>query len=355
VTNDLIRTTQGTTILQDWRIRKGTVKGIVDRFDRRIDYLRISITDHCNLKCLYCTPFGGRDRLAHSEILSYEEIVRLTLAAVQAGISKIRVTGGEPLMRKGVVELCRMLSGIEGLESLTLTTNGVLLRELAQPLRDAGLQRVNVSLDTLRPERFKEITGRNLLSHVISGIERAEEVGLRPVKINTVVMRAINDDEIEDFARLTWKKSYQVRFIELMPTNGYGFGDYESLFMPVEEIVRVVRRVGELSLEPAVDSLGPARLCALPGGVGRVGFIAPLSWHFCGSCNRLRLTADGKLRTCLFSEKEIDIKRSLRAGASLEELANVFRLAAIRKPYGHHLKEIEGQHGFGRVMRAIGG
>jgi cyclic pyranopterin phosphate synthase len=248
-----------------------------------------------------------------------------------------------------------MLSALEGLESLTLTTNGVLLRELARPLRDAGLQRVNVSLDTLRPERFKQITGRSLLSRVLSGIERAEEVGLRPVKINTVVMRGINDNEIEDFARLTLKKSYHIRFIELMPTNGWTLGDHETLFVPVEEIIKMVKRVGELSLEPSTNSAGPAKLCTLPGGVGKVGYIAPVSWHFCGSCNRLRLTADGKLRTCLFSEEEIDIKRFLRAGASLEELGNVFRLAAIRKPYGHHLKEIEGQHGFGRVMRAIGG
>ena len=185
------------------------MKGIVDRFDRRIDYLRISITDHCNLKCLYCTPFGGRDRLAHAEILSYEEIVRLTLAAVQAGISKVRITGGEPLMRKGVVELCRMLSGIEGLESLTLTTNGVRLQELAPQLHDAGVQRVNVSLDTLRPERFKKITGRNLLSRVLSGIERAEEVGLHPVKINTGVMRGINDDAVS-YTHLTLPTNREV-------------------------------------------------------------------------------------------------------------------------------------------------
>jgi cyclic pyranopterin phosphate synthase len=332
-----------------------TVKEIVDRFDRRIDYLRISITDHCNLKCLYCTPFGGRDRLAHSEILSYEEIARLTLAAVQAGISKVRVTGGEPLMRKGIVELCRMLSGIEGLESLTLTTNGIRLQELAPQLHDAGVQRVNVSLDTLRPERFKEITGRNFLSKVLSGIKRAEEMGLHPVKINTVVMRGINDDEIEDFARLSLKKPYQVRFIELMPTNGCGYGDHQSLFMSVEEIVRVVKRVGELSLEPAVDSPGPARLCSLSGGLGKVGFIAPLSWHFCGSCNRLRLTADGKLRTCLFSEKEIDIKGALRAGASIAELANIFRLAAAKKPHGHSLDRTDIDKHFGRDMQAIGG
>jgi cyclic pyranopterin phosphate synthase len=168
-------------------------------------------------------------------------------------------------------------------------------------------------------------------------------------------MRGINDDEIEDFARLTLKKSYQVRFIELMPTNGCGSGDYESLFMPVEEIVRVVKRVGELSLEPAVDSLGPARLCSLPEGLGKVGFIAPLSWHFCGSCNRLRLTSDGNLRTCLFSEKEVDIKRPLRAGASIEELADIFRLAATRKPHGHRLDRTDVEKHFGRDMQAIGG
>jgi cyclic pyranopterin phosphate synthase len=210
-------------------------------------------------------------KLTHAEILSYEEICRLTKAAVEAGISKVRITGGEPLMRQGVVELCHLLSGIEGLECLTVTTNGVRLRELALPLHDAGVKRVNVSLDTLRPQRFRKITGYDLLSQVLAGISMAEEVGLRPVKINTVVMRGINDDEIENLARFTLEKPYHVRFIELMPTNGCGLGDYESLFMPVEEIVRVVKRVGQLSLEPAVDSPGPARLCSLPGGFPAIG------------------------------------------------------------------------------------
>jgi cyclic pyranopterin phosphate synthase len=293
-------------------------------------------------------------KLTHAEILSYEEICRLTKAAVEAGISKVRITGGEPLMRQGVVELCHLLSGIEGLECLTVTTNGVRLRELALPLHDAGVKRVNVSLDTLRPQRFRKITGYDLLSQVLAGISMAEEVGLRPVKINTVVMRGINDDEIENLARFTLEKPYHVRFIELMPTNGCGLGDYESLFMPVEEIVRVVKRVGQLSLEPAVDSPGPARLCSLPGGLGKVGFIAPLSWHFCGSCNRLRLTADGKLRTCLFSEKEIDIKGPLRAGASIAEL-DIFRLAATKKPHSHRLECTEVDKTHGRDMQAIGG
>jgi cyclic pyranopterin phosphate synthase len=298
---------------------------------------------------------GGRRKLDHAEILSHEEIARIGHAAVLAGISKIRITGGEPLMRRGVVELCRLLASLEGLESLTLTTNGVFLRDLAPELHDAGLQRVNVSLDTLRPKRFHKITGHNLLSQVLSGIDRTQEVGLNPVKINTVVMRGINDDEIEDFVRLTLEKPLHVRFIELMPTNGWALADYESRFVPVEEIVKVVRRVGGLSLQPAVDSLGPARLCTLPGGVGKVGFIAPLSWHFCGSCNRLRLTADGKLRTCLFSEEEIDIKGPLRGGASLAELTDVFRLAATSKPRGHDLNGTTVETCFGRDMQAIGG
>ncbi|UCE83112.1 MAG: GTP 3',8-cyclase MoaA [Deltaproteobacteria bacterium] len=326
---------------------------LADTFSRKINYLRISITDHCNLNCLYCVPFGGRVRVSHAEIFSYEEIVRVCEAAVLAGISKLRITGGEPLMRKGVVELCRMLSGIQGLESLTLTTNGVRLRELAPQLRDAGVQRVNVSLDTLRPERFRKITGYNLLSQVLTGISMAEEVGLHPVKINTVVMRGLNEDEIEDFARLTLEEPYHVRFIELMPFNGSS--EHQSLFVPVEEMVKRVKRVGDLSLEPALESSGPARLCSLPGAKGKVGFIAPLSYHFCGSCNRLRLTADGKLRTCLFSEQEIDIKGPLRAGASTEELVDTYRLAAMRKPHGHHLNSTHVEKYFGRGMQAIGG
>ena len=326
---------------------------LADTFSRKIDYLRISITDHCNLNCSYCAPFGGRMKLTHAEILSYEEICRLTQAAVQAGISKVRITGGEPLMRKGVVELCRLLSSIEGMESLTVTTNGVRLRELAPQLHDAGVQRINVSLDTLRPERFRKIRGYDLLSQVLAGIEMAEEVGPHPVKINTVVMRGVNEDEIEDFARLTVEKPYHVRFIELMPFNGSG--DHQLLFVPVEEMVKRVRRVGDLSLEPAAESSGPARLCSLPGAKGKVGFIAPLSYHFCGSCNRLRLTADGKLRTCLFSEKEIDIKGPLRAGASIDELADIFRLAATKKPHSHRLECTEVDKTLGRDMQAIGG
>jgi cyclic pyranopterin phosphate synthase len=331
---------------------------LIDSYGRQIDYLRISITDHCNLNCLYCAPFGGRSKLSREEILSYEEIQRVVEAAVSAGISKVRLTGGEPLTRRGIVKLCRMLINLEALESLSLTTNGVLLQQLTAPLFAAGVRRINVSLDTLKPERFRTITGQNLLSHVLTGIKRAEEAGFDPIKINTVVMRGVNDDEVEDLARLTIKNPYHVRFVELMPTGCNVHGEHESLFVPMARIIRTVQKVGVLSLEPASDTFGPAKLCSLQGARGKIGFIAPLSWQFCGSCNRLRLTADGMLRSCLFSEEEIDVKGPLRAGASIKELANVFSMAAERKPHGHRIHKIDKKRddmGHGRAMQAIGG
>jgi cyclic pyranopterin phosphate synthase len=328
---------------------------LVDKYGRSIDYLRISITDHCNLKCYYCTPFSGRSHLERSEILTYEELLNVARAAATIGITKIRITGGEPLVRKGVVEFCRMLSEIDGLKSLALTTNGIYLEEMAEPLFKAGVRRINISLDTLRPERFEKITGYNRLPRVLAGIKRAEQIGMHPIKINTVVMRGINDDEIEDLARLTLDKPYHVRFIELMPTNSSAYGDYESLYMPVEEIMKKISQIDRVQIEPATDSYGPARLCKLPGAVGKVGFIAPISWHFCGSCNRLRLTADGKIKTCLFSREEIDIKTLLRTGATQNDIIYIFRQAVAEKPSGHHLNAKNHQNACQRTMRTIGG
>jgi cyclic pyranopterin phosphate synthase len=328
---------------------------LVDSFGRKIDYLRISITDHCNLKCYYCTPFSGRSHLKRSEILTYEEMLNVARAAAAIGITKIRVTGGEPLVRKGVVEFCRMLSEIDGLKSLALTTNGIYLAEMAKPLFKAGVRRINISLDTLRQNRFEKISGYNSLPRVLAGIKRAEEIGMHPIKINSVVMRGINDDEIEDLARLTLDKPYHVRFIELMPTDSSAYGNYESLFIPVEEFMKKIHQIDQVQIEPATDSYGPARLCKLPGAVGKVGFIAPISWHFCGSCNRLRLTADGKIKTCLFSQEEIDIKTALRTGATHKEIISIFRQAVAEKPSGHHLNAKEHQNACGRAMSAIGG
>ncbi|MGD2188209.1 MAG: GTP 3',8-cyclase MoaA [Desulfobacterales bacterium] len=328
---------------------------LIDSFGRKIDYLRISITDHCNLKCYYCTPFSGRRHLERSEILTYEEMLNVARAAAAGGITKIRITGGEPLVRKGVIEFCRMLSEIDGFKSLALTTNGIYLQEMAKPLFKAGVRRINISLDTLKPERFEKITGYDWLPRVLAGIRRAEQIGMHPIKINTVVMRGINDDEIEELARLTQERPYHVRFIELMPTDSSAYGDYESLYMPVEEIMKKISKIEKAQIGPATDSYGPAKLCKLPGAIGKVGFIAPISWHFCGSCNRLRLTADGKIKTCLFSQKEIDIKIPLRSGATQKEIINIIRRAVAEKPRRHHLNEKKNQIACRQAMQAIGG
>lgn len=328
---------------------------LTDEFGRQINYLRISITDRCNLNCHYCAPLGIRHHLPQREIFTYEEILRVVKAGVRAGITQVRLTGGEPLLRKGVVEFCRMLNHLEGLESLTLTTNGVLLEQMAEPLFEAGIRRINISLDTLKHDRFKAIAGQDNLDRVLSGIEKAREVGFSPIKINMVAMRGVNDSEINALARLTLKKPYHVRFIELMPMQHCALGDHASLFMPVPEIIRLIDGIEKSQLGPAVDSFGPARICTLPGAMGTVGFIAPLSWHFCGTCNRLRLTADGRLRPCLFSEKEIDIKGPLRAGASMNDLIEIFRTAAARKIERHRLDTFDSGPKSGRGMYAIGG
>ena len=328
---------------------------LVDNFDRKIDYLRISITDHCNLNCKYCSPpFSGRTHLQRREILTYEEIATLSEVAVAAGITRIRLTGGEPLIRNGVIELCRMLTAINGLESLSLTTNGVRLASLAEPLSRAGVHRINISLDSLKRNRFTQITGQDRLADVLVGIEAAEAAALAPIKINTVVMRGINDDEVADLAALTFNKPYHVRFIELMPFQHASCGDYDQLHLPVSEIIRRIPGINNARVNQILDNPGPARLYALPGAKGKIGFIAPMSWHFCGACNRLRLTADGKIRSCLFSNDEMDIKTLLRHGASKKELIEFFTTAVKHKPHGHKLKgNSPGQTG--RGMYAIGG
>jgi cyclic pyranopterin phosphate synthase len=309
---------------------------LIDTFQRKIDYLRISITDHCNLNCTYCSPpFSGRTHQQRREILTYEEIA-------------------EPLIREGVVDLFRMLTAINGLESLSLTTNGIRLGALAEPLSRAGVQRVNVSLDSLKRNRFTQITGQDRLADVLAGIEAAEAAGMAPIKINTVVMRGVNDDEVADLAALAFNKPYHVRFIELMPFQHANCGDYDRLHVPVSEIVRKIPGIDRARVNPILDNPGPARMCALPGAKGKIGFIAPMSWHFCGSCNRLRLTADGKIRNCLFSNDEMDIKTLLRRGASKKELFEFFTSAAKHKPRRHHLNE-KSHRKTGRGMYAIGG
>ena len=307
--------------------------GPVDRFGRSIDYLRISVTDRCNLRCIYCMPPEGVPHISHNEILSYEEIRAVVQAAAQLGIHRIRLTGGEPLVRADFPELVKMLSGIEGIVELSLTTNGALLKDYAQALKQAGLSRVNVSLDTLRANRFQHITRLGELKDVLAGIGAAKEAGLHPIKINTVVMRGINDDEMLDFARITFKGEWHVRFIELMPFKGVA----ESV--PSVELQQHISSLGRL--EPCVSTTGngPAMYYRLAGARGTIGFISPLTdISFCSRCNRMRLTPDGKLRPCLLGEDEFDLRMPLRNNASMEELKRLILKAVASKPEHHHLE-----------------
>jgi cyclic pyranopterin phosphate synthase len=310
--------------------------GPLDSFGRSINYLRISVTDRCNLRCIYCMPPEGVPQISHSEILSYEEMQTVVRAAAELGICKIRLTGGEPLVRTDLPKLIKMLSQIEGIEELSLTTNGTVLKKYALELKQAGLSRVNVSLDTLKPDKFRYITRLGELEAVLEGIEATKEAGFEPVKINTVVMRGINDDEILDFARMTYEDGWHVRFIELMPFKGV------AEFVPSIELQQHISLLGKL--EPCPDSIGitgngPAIYYRLAGARGTIGFINPLTEHsFCSRCNRMRLTPDGKLRPCLLGEDEIDLKMPLRNNASMEELKSLILKAVTAKPEHHHLE-----------------
>ena len=314
--------------------------GLVDTYQRQINYLRISITDRCNLRCVYCMPPEGVASLSHGSILSYEEILRIVKVAVREGIRKIRITGGEPLVRKGVVDLIGRLSKVQGIEDLSITTNGILLSEYAQALYDAGLMRVNVSMDSLRPELFSEITRGGNLSLVWKGIEKAEAVGLKPIKINVVAMKGLNDTEVVDFARLTLGHAYHIRFIEFMPVgreNGWHLDTYLS-GMAIKQAIEKRFNLQPLALKANANN-GPAELFRIEGGHGMIGFINAISSHFCASCNRLRLTADGKLRPCLFSDAEIDIRKVLRQGDSDEEIKAHLHTVLSAKPRKHALAE----------------
>jgi cyclic pyranopterin phosphate synthase len=307
---------------------------LIDNYQRRVNYLRISLTDRCNLRCIYCMPPEAVPKLPHEEILRYEELLRLVRVATSLGIEKVRLTGGEPLLRRGMVAFIRALAECK-LKDISITTNGTLLAECARDLKAAGLTRLNISLDTLRPERFREITGQGLLEEVLRGIERAEAVGFAPIKINVVAMAGLNDDEIVEFGRLTLQKPYRVRFIELMPI-GRQAGWRPERYLSGQEIKARLRPLGRLyALGKRASFDGPARRFRLKGAAGEIGFINPISRHFCPTCNRLRLTADGRLRACLFSDREVDIKRALRSGFSDEELRAIFRQAIADKPRRH--------------------
>ena len=325
----------------------------IDRNNRVINYLRISLTDRCNLRCAYCMPEEGIRCLPHAEILTYEEILRLARLAVGGGIRKVRLTGGEPLVRKGVVEFVCRLGELEGLEVIGLTTNGVLLADYAEDLRACGVSRINVSLDTLRPDRYARITRRDAFHRVWEGLRAAERAGFKPIKINVVAMRGVNDDEILDFARLSLEKPYHVRFIEFMPV-GAENGWTKDRFISTDEIRERIGRLGSLRPLQHRPMDGPAERFVLDGGRGEIGFIGALSHHFCSQCNRLRLTSAGTLRGCLFSDEEIDVKTPLRSGASDEVLSGLIQRAIETKPAGHG-SLLQSPRKCSRPMSTIGG
>lgn len=326
-------------------------QSLIDMHHRVIDYLRVSITDLCNLRCVYCRPPEGVKLITHDEILRYEEILILVGTAMEMGIRKVRVTGGEPLVRRGVVEFLGTLAKLPGLEDLGLTTNGVLLPGKARELKAAGLRRLNISLDSLDRETFRSITGGDHLHEVLSGIELALKVGFSPVKINVVLLKGVNEKDIPAFARLTLEKPLDVRFIERMPFGADAVPGAPDPFSATDALAMIQEHVGHLSPVKRDPLDGPATMFRLEGAAGRIGVIDPITGHFCGTCNRLRLTARGTFRPCLLGSNEIDVREALRKGASREELAHIIRMAVASKPGGSRLTNVGAACG----MNLIGG
>ena len=322
-------------------------------FSSKVNYLRISVTDRCNLACCYCVPKDQISLLTHKDIARYEEILKIVRISCQTGITKVRITGGEPLVRRGIVDFIERISAIPEIQDLSITTNGVLLEKNAQALKESGLKRINISLDTLVPDRFRQITGKDLFHQVWKGIMAAIDQGFSPIKLNTVVMRGINDDEIEALAGLSIDYPLHVRFIEYMPMGTATVDPEQQLLIP-EIKLRIENHLGQLTpIERGMND-GPARRFKLPGSLGEVGFISPVSSHFCHDCNRLRLTSSGALRPCLLNNLEYDILTPLRQGATDRELEKIIMKSIRNKPKSHNL----GTDGSCRIesqMFSIGG
>lgn len=291
---------------------------MVDGFGRRIEYLRISVTDKCNLRCVYCMPLEGLDWLKRDALLSYEEIAQVVRVMAPLGLRRVRLTGGEPLVRRDLADLVGMIRAVPGIDDISLSTNAVLLAEQAEALRDAGLDRVNVSLDSLRPDRVDAIARRpGSYGRIMEGLRAAEEMGFAPLKINVVLIGGSNDDEIGDFAEITRERPWHVRFIEVMPT-GSNLDLSRDNYISCAEALRRIRRLGDLEPAEGPTGNGPATYYRFPGAAGSIGVITPMSHNFCDRCNRMRLTADGQLRPCLFGDLQTDLRTPLRAGEPLE-------------------------------------
>jgi cyclic pyranopterin phosphate synthase len=308
---------------------------LIDQYKRHLNYLRVSITDRCNLNCTYCLPFSKLPKQSHHEILRYEEILHLIRIFGKLGISKIRITGGEPLVRKGILPFISQVNNIQGIDELAMTTNGLLLLDNLSKIKASGIKRLNISLDTLHPENYHKITGHDVFNMVWKGILEAEKMGFDPIKINVVALRGINDHELTDMAKLSFSHQFHIRFIEYMPIGDSALQLDKPLF--TQEIKERISSLGELVPIQREKIDGPARRFQFKNAKGEIGFISPMSHHFCHMCNRLRLTANGFLRTCLLSEHQTDLKTPLRAGFSDQQISNLILDAIRQKPVSHHL------------------
>ena len=313
---------------------------MVDNYGRTISYLRLSVTDLCNLRCRYCMPEAGVYKKRHEDMLTEDEMVTAVTAAAQLGIRKLRITGGEPLVKKNILSICRRTAAVPGIDEVCVTTNGVLLKDFAENLKKSGVKRLNISLDTLNGEKFSRITRGGNLQAVLSGIDAALSAGFRKIKINAVLMGGFNDDEINELAQLTIKQSVDVRFIELMPMVDTGYKDFD--YLPASVVLDRVPGLEPLSVD------GVAKLYRLPGAVGNVGLISPVSDNFCDGCNRIRLTADGRFKPCLHAPEEFSVK-----GMDMTEMMEQFRRAVLAKPRWHG--EFSARSKAGREMNEIGG
>ncbi len=324
-----------------------------DSFNRKIDYLRISVTDRCNLRCLYCMPEEGVKRISHEEVLRYEEIIEIVKTAAELGIKKVRLTGGEPLVRPGLSGLISKIADIDGIESIALTTNGLLLPDMAEELANAGLNRVNISLDTLDPESYRRMSRVGRIEKVFEGIEAAVSAGLSPVKINTVIIRGFNDNEVLSMAEWALRNALNLRFIEFMPVNDSTF-PFADGYLSSDEIRKTLLSGFPKMEGGLLEGNGPAECWKVPGRKGSLGVIEAVSHAFCGSCNRLRLTADGRMRPCLFSDKEINLLSVLRdPGDNKSELSALISHAVDLKPESHG--NLKSEKHEGRFMYEIGG
>ncbi|MFC2011907.1 GTP 3',8-cyclase MoaA [Chloroflexota bacterium] len=326
--------------------------GLIDSWQRQINYLRISVTDHCNLNCVYCSV-GELPRFSHDDILRYEEIEKIVRVAADMGISKVRLTGGEPLIRPDFSQMVGVIAQVEGIDDISLTTNGILLSRYAAELKEAGLKRVNISLDTLNKDRFKRITGLDKLEDVLAGIEAAHKAGLEPVKINMVVLKGINDDEVIDFVRKSIDEGWHIRFIEFMPI-GVSNGEVSGT-VSAQEIKDSIQIVGKLEPYAGPTGNGPARYYQFSGAKGTVGFITPMTEHFCHTCNRLRITSDGQLRPCLLADDEVNLKEALRNGAGNDKIKKLIQQAVDTKREHHNLTGGLAPETASRPMCQIGG